>query len=286
MSAGSELRARVLAAPGELRVDRDEVVGRLAPPDERLNPDDSFDPLRGEELAAERARAAQAGLRRHGLSSTPELPRAEGPVALRATHRYALQGALVPAAVLALAAAAGYWVYGAAFAVAGAIAGWLLTRQWGALDRALPSFVPRGHLLGVLVVAPLILVAGLAVVLPVRAHRTHVGQVAAAQTILQAARDAVARNDFTAAYAYLDVAASRPLNQGVVADVRAQAMAAQVQASLDEQNRKQGIFDQADIAERRGRLRAALKLFRSIPGFRDADLRAKDLKKRLRPRSQ
>jgi hypothetical protein len=281
VTAGSELRARVSAAGRSLRLDRAELVRTLAPSDERLNPDDSFEPLTGDELATERARAAQAGLRRHGLATTPSLPHADGPVEVRATHRYAIQGAIVPAAVLAIAAAAGYWLYGAAFAAAGAIAAWLLMRQWELVDRALPVFIPRGYILGAVVVAPLILIAGLAVVLPVRAHRTHAGQVSSAQSILQAARDAVARHDFAAAYAYLDVAASRPLNQGVVADVRAQAVAAQVQASLDEQDRKAGIFDQADIAERRGRLRAALKLFKSIPGFRNADLRAKDLARRI-----
>jgi hypothetical protein len=277
-----ELRARVVSA-GSTTEDAQALIAELAPPEERLRQDDGFRPLDEAALESERVRCAEVALRRHGLVAQPRL-RDGGRVVIRTSPRFALQAALVPGLVLAVVAGAGYWVYGFAFAAAAGLAFWLISRNWDWLDQRLPRVVPRGHVLGLLVSVPLLLVAGLAVVLPVRAHRTATANRSVGEAALQAAQDALGRGDWNAAYTQLDVAATRPVNQGIVAGLRARAVGLEVQSLLADQDRKAGIFDQADRAQRAGQARMALKLFRSIAGFRDADARAAELSSQLKHR--
>jgi hypothetical protein len=277
-----ELRDRVRSGEPE-RAQAGTLIAQLAPPEERLRGDDGFRALDERMLEAERIRGAEVTLRRHGLVARPRL-RDGGPVEVRPTPQFALRAALVPGLVLALVAGAGYWIYGFAFAAAAGLAFWLISRNWAWLDDNVPRIVPRGHALGLLISVPLLLIAGAAIVVPVRHHRKQVANAAVGRQALQAAQDALNRGDWAAAYSALDVAATRPIDQGIVANVRARIIGAQVQGLLAEEDRKAGIFDQADRAAQAGRLQAALKLFRSITGFRDADARAAELTKQLRRR--
>src|SRR3954451_10967043 len=241
-----ELRDRVRAGGAE-RADAGALVAELAPPADRLRGDDGFRALDDATLESERVRGAEVTLRRHGLVARPPL-RDGGQVEVRPTPRFALQSALIPGLLLALVAGAGYWVYGFAFAAAAALAFWVISRNWAWLDEHVPKIVPRGHVLGLVVSVPLLVLAGAAVVLPVRHHRKQVADEATGRQALQAAQDALNRGDWVAAYSALDVAANRPIQQGIVDNVRARVLGAQVQALMADQDRKAGIFDQADRA--------------------------------------
>ncbi|MFM9124949.1 MAG: hypothetical protein ACKOSO_07290, partial [Actinomycetota bacterium] len=101
----------------------------------------------------------------------------DGVVVLRPSNRYAVQGA-VGLGVLALAAAvATSKVALAVFVPVVLIGAWLAWRQAHWLDRWVPRIVPRGRIMGALLMLVLLAVASVAVVNPARDWVRNRGQV-------------------------------------------------------------------------------------------------------------
>lgn len=157
------LREQVDDAP--VTLPRDRYLERFSPP-----PDLGAD-VRPDVYA--RSLLAMHGMRPHSRN---------GDVRVEPTPRYAIQGAIAVSVVAALLAFPGFWAYGLIFLAAGGIAVALLATRFGLVARLAPGWLPRGRLLGGVLAAALIVVAGLAVVLPIRMARTP-GTVVAQQSL-------------------------------------------------------------------------------------------------------
>jgi hypothetical protein len=262
--AARELRARVGAAPGEtLELPRDEVVHALAPPS--VNGDDP----------AETARFAQALLRLHGVRVRPPLSDSG---AVRATLRLdrglAVQGAVAVAVLALLAGATGRPLYAFVLGLAGAIGVFIVARAWPWLDEHAPRAIPRGRTLGALTALVLVAVAGLAVVFPVHeSGKDSSGNPAYALSLLQGARESLAAGDLKTAQNRVTQATYADPGNPAIDDVRQQVTIARFKELLDEQARKEGVFDEAERAYAHGDTAKAIKLMSSIKGFRNADER-------------
>jgi hypothetical protein len=223
------LRRRALGSPDGVAVDPGELVERLAPP----LPADA-DAAAGAEAQRERRRFAASVLAQHGIRAEPPLTDdAAGPVRLRATEGFAVQGA-VGLGVLATAIGyLAYWPYGLGLAVATVLAVALLARRFAAVDRAVPAWVPRGRTLGALVAAAALALAVLFVVLPVRAGRLDDSRAASAAGLVQAADAAVGRGALPEAERLLGEAASVDPRHPALEAVRARVIAARVVEQLD-----------------------------------------------------
>ena len=166
--ASRQLRARALreqAGDAPVTLSRDRYLARFSPP-----PDLGAD-VKPEVYA--RSLLAMHGMRAH---------ESNGDVQVEPTPRYAIQGAAVVSVVAALLAFPGFWAYGLIFLLAGALAVALLARRFDLVGRVAPGWLPRGRLLGAVLAAALIVVAGIVVVLPIRMARTP-GTVVAAQPL-------------------------------------------------------------------------------------------------------
>jgi thioredoxin-like negative regulator of GroEL len=147
----------------------------------------------------------------------------------------------------------------------------LVAWRFDDLRRWAPPVVPRGRLLGALAAAALMVLAGLAVVLPIRVSRTNGGDAGKAQALVASADQLVTAGRFADAKGLLFQAQQLDSHPKGIDDVRAHMVVAQVQAALADQNRKDGIYDQAQRAAAAKQYARAIKLGRSIRGFRDID---------------
>jgi hypothetical protein len=261
--AARELRRRIGASPDEtLELPRDEVVHQLAPPS--VNGDDP----------EETARYAQALLLLHGVRARPRLSDA-GAVrtTLHLDRGLALQGAVVVAFLALVVGAVGRPLYGLLLGAAGALGVALVAWRFDWLDQRAPRIVPRGRTLGALAAGLPVVVMGLAVVLPIRESRRDDGDRAKAESLLQGARQSLAAGDVNTADDRVQQALRADPTDPQIAILRDQLVVARVQNLLAEQNRKAGVFDEAERAFRRGDVARAIKLMASIPGYRNADAR-------------
>src|SRR4051794_21808538 len=253
--AARELRERVGSAPGEtLELPRDEVVRALAPPS-----------VNGDE-PAETARFAQALLRLHGVRVRPPLSDSGAVRAtLRIDHGLAVQGAVVVAILAMLAGATGRALYAIVLGLAGAIGVLVVARAWPWLDDHAPRAIPRGRTLGGLTALVPVVLAGLAVVLPIhQSAKGDSGNPAYALSLLQGARDSLAAGDLKTAQNRVTQATYADPGNPAIDDVRQEVTLARFKALLDEQARKEGVFDEAERAYGRGDTAKAIKLMSSI----------------------
>ena len=261
--AARELRRRVEAGGGTLELPRDEVVHALAPP--AVNGDDP----------EETARFAQALLRLHGVRVRPRLSDA-GAVrtTLRIDRGLAVQGAVAVALFAAIVGASGRFLYAVVLGLAGAAGVLLVSKGWDWLDEHAPDLIPRGRTLGALTAFVPVLIAGLAVVLPVHeAGKEKHGNPGLAASLLQGARESLAAGDPKTAQDRVQQARLADPGNPAIDDVRDEVTVAQVRKLLDEQARKEGVFDEAERAYAAGDVKRAIRLMASIKGFRNADAR-------------
>lgn len=264
-----ELRRRLAReGDGGVEVDRAELVARLAPGREAVEPD-------GERNAA---RYAQRLLMFHGLRARPRVDDLRGERTTVVLDRgLAVQGALVVTVLAALVGAAGSPLYGVLLGVAGLVGTALAAFAFGALDRRAPAWLPRGRTLGAAVAVPLVVAMFFAAVVPIRASRAaHHDNPAFAAALLQGAREALKVKDVDRAEDRVVQASFADPDDPDLDNVRSDVLAARIQAMLDEQARKEGIYARAERAYRAGRRGQAVALMAQIKGFRDADARLAD----------
>lgn len=259
------LRQQALEAPqGTITVDRDELLDALARSAEA-------------EDEADRAAFAQALLTQHGVATDPALRRATHgqPVTLRPSHHFQIEGAAAIALLGVIVGLRFYWLYALVMALA-AGAGLLgVIRHPHSYEQRIPDAFPRGRLLGASLMATLLVLVGVAVILPIRAARSAGSKprnTLASSYVIRA--DALIRaHDLNAAELQIGLAdAIDPAVQGIN-DVRGRLVVARVATLLAEEDRKAGIFDEAQIAFQAGDTARAIVLMSSIGGFRDADAR-------------
>jgi hypothetical protein len=288
------LRARAMAA-GEaglsLRV-HDLLELLPLPYDPEPLPDDATD----EEIAeAEREPLdfAEDVLKRHGVRCRPA-PRdvgLDGVVVLRPSNRYALQGA-VGLGVLTLAAAfATSKIALAVFVPVVLIGAWLAWRQAHWLDRWVPRIVPRGRIMGALLMLVLLGVASVAAVQPGREWVRNRGQVRDAVNLSIQAEAQLNAGDLAGARASIDLAMQIRPDLGQVQATAQKIMVAQINAhtsavsdaqtaAVNAQFAAQYAYARAEDALARGDLDAAIDGFTSIGGFADAPARLAEVRAR------
>ena len=223
-----DLRRRAESAvEGGVTLPPQEVVERFSPP---LPGGGRYDP----EVLRDRRRFATSLLAQHGIRVEPPLAEADRqPVRLRATQDFAVHAALVLGVLVTVVGYVAYWPYGLAFAVATALAVWLLARRFTLVDRTVPRSVPRGRTLGVLVVAAVLTLAFLFVVLPVRAERVDDSAAASAAGLVQAADASLQAGDLDGAERLLGEAASVDPRTPALEGVRSRIIAARVVEQLE-----------------------------------------------------
>jgi hypothetical protein len=239
--------------------------------------DELVERFRGEGTpeAGDDSEFAQAYLRLHGVRTEPALTNAEpgSEVRVRYGNRLALEAAIAATLVLAIPALAAYWAYGAVLLGLGAVAVGALLWFWHRLDRGLPRWLPRGRVTGLAVTLPLLLVVGGAICLVIRHNRTGTINTREASALLRQADLALDHGDVDGARALLfraEGVAKGKLPE-FAADVRGHLVVKQFEGLLAEQDRKVGIYDEAVRAGEAGQTAQAVKLLKSIAGFRDAD---------------
>lgn len=259
------LRQQALEAPqGTITLDREELLDALARSAEA-------------EDEADRAAFAQALLTQHGVSTDPALRRAAHgqPVTLRPSHHFQIEGAAAIALLGVIVGLRFYWLYALVMALAAGAGLLVVIRHPHSYEQRIPDAFPRGRLLGASLMATLLVLVGVAVILPIRAVRSAGSKprnTAASSYVIRA--DALIRaHDLNAAELQIGLAdAIDPTVQGIN-DVRGRLVVARVATLLAEEDRKAGIFDEAQIAFGAGDTARAIVLMSSIGGFRDADAR-------------
>jgi len=127
----------------------------------------------GEPVDARAANYIASLLKLDGFTCRPSLRdrKETGPVELGLNPDAAAVGASVVALLATAAGLYSQWVYGLIFAVSGGAAVWVARNCMPELDRWTPGFIPRGRLLGAVVAAVFVAVAGVAVALPIHDQR-------------------------------------------------------------------------------------------------------------------
>lgn len=234
----------------------------------------------GSPEAGDDAEFAHSYLRLHGVSTEPPLAKAQhgSQVRVRYGNRLALEAAIGVTLVLGLPALAAYWAYGVVLLGLGSVAIGALVWSWHQLDRRLPGWLPRGRATGLTVALALLVVIGGPICLVIRQHRTVQANSGEAATLVRQADAALDRGDTTGAQALLfraEGVAKGKLPE-FTEDVRVHLLVKEVQALLADQDRKAGIYNQAVRAGDAGHSGRAVRLLRSIAGFRDADSLARE----------
>jgi hypothetical protein len=264
--AARELRRRIAAAPaGEVESSRDELVAALAGDDGRAR--DSID--------ASPQRMAQALLVHHGIDARPPIdePAAGGDVRLGLTQRYATQGAVATTLVVAAAAFLSRPVYGLVLAAAGGAGVALAASAPPRLGRVLPSWLPRGRLAGVALSGAFVLLAAVAVVLPLRASYRDDASSTATRALIDQAAAALKAGDLDQAWMRLGQARPSDADVGALEALRRELVVAQANVAVEDALAKQSVYARALALRAEGRTREALRLLTDLRGFRDVDAR-------------
>ncbi|MGA0122229.1 MAG: hypothetical protein ACO3KD_04380 [Gaiellales bacterium] len=246
-------------------------------------PDDATD----EEVAeAEREPLdfAEDVLKRHGVRCRPA-PGDVGPdgyVVLRPTNRYAVQGAIGLGLVALAAAAATSKIAAAVFVPVVLVGAWVAWRQAHWLDRWVPRIVPRGRIMGALLMLVLLAVASVAVVNPARDWVRNRGQVRDAVNLSIQAETQLNAGDLIGARASIDQAMQIRPDLGQVQATAQKIMVAQVNthtsATTNAAFAAQNAYDRAEDAYAAGDWREAIDAFTALGDFADAPTRLAEVR--------
>ena len=220
-------------------------------------PDDATDE---EILEAEREPLdfAEDVLKRHGVRTRPAPGDvgAEGVVVLRPSNRYAVQGAAALGILALLAGGAMSKVAFAGFLPFVVVGIWIAWRQMHWLDRWAPRVIPRGRILGALLMLVLLVISAVVVVQPARSWMRHRGDVKNAVALSQQAEAQLAAGDIAGARASVDGALQFAPTLGQAIATSQKVMVAQIQADTAAQLQAQAV---ARAAYERGVAEAAAK---------------------------
>ncbi len=241
-------------------------------------PDDATD----EEIAeAEREPLdfAEDVLKRHGVRCRPT-PGDAGPsgvTTLRPSNRFALQGALAIGILALLAGGVVSKVAFVGFLPFVLVGVWLIWTQMHRLDRVVPRIVPRGRILGALLMIILLMLSAVAVVQPGRNWVRHRGDVANAIVLSVQAEAQLSAGDLVGARASVDGALQAAPQLGQVQATAQKLMVAQISANttatINANFAAQAAYDRAEAAYKDGNWQEAIDGMTAIGGFSDAPQR-------------
>ena len=232
-----------------------------------------------EEAGREPLDFAEDVLKRHGVRCRPSPGDVgfDGVTTLRPSNRFAVQGA-VAIGLLALAAGAVAskvaFVGFLPFVVVGT---WVAWTQMDRLDRWVPRVIPRGRILGALLMILLLLIASVIVVQPGREWMRNRGEVRDAVTLSIQAETQLNEGDLEGARASIDQAMQIKPELGQVQATAQKIMVAQVNANtnavINAQFAAQNAYDRAEAAFAQRRWQEAIDTMTVIGGFADAPAR-------------
>ena len=214
-------------------------------------------------------------LKRHGIGCRPAPADAgsDGTVVLRPSNRFALQGALT-IGLLALIASVG--VSKVAFLVfvpVVALGVWLVWRQSSRVDRFAPRFVPRGRILGALLLVVLLGIATVGIVQPARTWMRNRGDVTNAIALSAQADAQLAAGDVPGARASVDQALQIEPGLGSVQATAQKVIVAESAANLSTQLAAQAAYQRAEAAFAKQEWQTAIEQMTALGSFADAPQR-------------
>jgi|GEM_PF-2538126 len=241
-------------------------------------PDDATD----EEIAeAEREPLdfAEDVLKRHGVRCRPT-PGDAGPsgvTTLRPSNRFALQGALAIGILALLAGGVVSKVAFVGFLPFVLVGVWLTWTQMHRLDRVVPAIVPRGRILGALLMIILLMISVVAAVQPGRKWMRDRGNVANAIALSVQAEAQLSAGDLVGARASVDGALQAAPQLGQAQATAQKLMVAQINANtnaaINANFAAQAAYDRAEAAYKDGKWQEAIDGMTAIGGFSDAPQR-------------
>ena len=211
---------------------------------------------------------AEDVLKRHGVRSRPAPGDVgeNGVVVLRPSNRYAIQGAAGIGILALLAGGAFSKIAFAGFLPFVIVGVWIAWKQMHVLDRWVPRAIPRGRILGALLMIILLAISAILVVQPARSWARHRGDVANAVAMAAQAEAQLAAGDLGGARASADAA--------LIADPSLGQVQATAQHVLVAQLGAQAKYDQAEADFRAGRRDQAIAEMTALGTFSDAAARA------------
>ncbi|MSO47603.1 MAG: hypothetical protein EXQ67_05920 [Thermoleophilia bacterium] len=222
---------------------------------------------------------AEDVLKRHGVRSRPAPGDAgiNGVVILRASNRFALQGAIAIAIIALLGAGVASKIGFVLLAPVALVGVWLLWKQTVRLDRFVPRIVPRGRILGALLMIILLGITTLVAVQPARKWMRNRGNVANAVALSVQAEARLTAGDLVGARASVDQALQFAPQLGQVQSISQKLMVAQINANtnaqINGQAAAQAAYDRAEADFAADRWPQAIAAMAALGGFSDAPTR-------------
>ena len=238
-------------------------------------PDDAT-PEEIQEAEREPLDFAEDVLKRHGVRSRPAPGDVgeNGVVVLRPSNRYAIQGAAGIGILALLAGGAFSKIAFAGFLPFVIVGVWIAWKQMHVLDRWVPRVVPRGRILGALLMIVLLAISAIVVVQPARSWARHRGDVKNAVALSVQAEAQLAAGDITGARASVDGALQAAPDLGQVIATSQKVMVAQIAANQNAQFAAQAAYNRAEADFKAGKRDQAIAEMTALGGFADAPARA------------
>ncbi|MGI9116694.1 MAG: hypothetical protein ACR2JV_03545 [Gaiellales bacterium] len=237
-------------------------------------PDDATDE---EVLEAEREPLdfAEDVLKRHGVRTRPAPGDVgeNGVVVLRPSNRYALQGAIAVGVLALLAGGAASKIAFAGFLPFVVVGVWIAWRQMHRLDRWAPRIIPRGRILGALLMIVLLAIAAIVVVQPARMWVRDRGNTRNALALAAQAEAQLAAGDVAGARGSIDGALIADPSLGQVQATAQHVMLAQINADANARAAQQATYQRAELARKNRAWDYAIALMTSAGGYGDAPAR-------------
>jgi tetratricopeptide (TPR) repeat protein len=197
-----------------------------------------------------------------------------GVVVLRPSNRYAVQGAVAIGVLALLAGGALSKIAFVGFLPFVVVGVWIAWRQMQWLDRWVPRVVPRGRILGALLMLVLLAISAIAVVQPARKWAKHRGDVKNAVALSVQAEAQLAAGDLAGARASVDGALQFAPQLGQVIATSQKVMVAQIQADTAAQLQGQAVaraaYERALTKADAGKWDAAIADMTAAGGYADA----------------
>ena len=237
-------------------------------------PDDAT-PEEIQEAEREPLDFAEDVLKRHGVRTRPAPGDVGegGVVVLRPSNRYAVQGAVAIGILALLAGGALSKIAFIGFLPFVVVGVWIAWKQMHLLDRWVPRVVPRGRILGALLMIVLLVISAIVVVQPARSWARHRGDVKNAVALSIQAEAQLAAGDIAGARASVDGALQAAPELGQVIATSQKVMVAQIAANQNAQFAAQAAYNRAEADFQAGRREQAIAAMAALGGFADAPAR-------------
>ncbi len=218
---------------------------------------------------------AEDVLKRHGVRCRPAPGDVgfDGVTTLRPSNRFAIQGAVAIGLVALAAAAVASKVAFVGFVPFVLVGTWIAWTQTDRLDRWAPRLIPRGRILGALLMIILLAIASVVVVQPARMWVRDRGETRSAVNLSVQAEAQLNAGDVGGARASIDQAIRIKPELGQTQAVAQRVLVAEINASTSALLAAQNAYNRAEQAFARQRWQEAIDAMTSLGVFADAPTR-------------